>query len=155
MASEAWSITLPLVERHYLEAFNMAQYNAMGDGVLTVDRNGTVVLSDRVVQQRFGLTPGALLSEHFPELWGHVEEILLDGQPRFELPAEKEGEGFLVAVNPILYECEADGAICVFVEKKTDLEAMARQLRMFRDLNKELNAIIDSSSEDFMNRSKS
>ena len=60
---------LPPEQQHHLDAFNRAQYNAMGDGVLSVDLEGRVVLSDRVIRQALDVYPGSSLREHFPPLW--------------------------------------------------------------------------------------
>jgi len=133
-------------KRHHLEAFYKAQYNAMGDGILSVDPEGMVILSDRVIRESLDVFPGSSLCEHFPQLWPRVEETLMDCKPRFELSVRKGEASFLVTVSPILVDGEVRGAVCVFVEN-TELEGMARQLRSFRELTKELTAIIDSSSE--------
>lgn len=137
---------MPTAHKHHIDAFNKAQYNAMGDGVLSVDALGTVILSDRVIRQSLDVYPGSSLVEHFPQLWPKVEETLGDRKPRFELSVQKGDSSFLVTVSPILLEGQVGGAVCVFVEN-TELEEMARQMRLFRELTRELATIIDSSSE--------
>lgn len=134
------------LDKTHQEAFNSAQYNAMGDGVISVNTTGTVILSDRVSRESLDIYPGSSLSEHFPLLLTKVVETMRDRRPRFELSVQKGDASFLVTVSPVLVDSEVAGAICVFVEN-TDLEVMARQLRSFRELTKELAAVIDSSSE--------
>src|SRR6185369_16213463 len=46
----------------------------------------------------------------------------------------------------ILLDQEQVGAVCVFVES-TELEEMAKQMRFYQELTRELDAIIDSSSD--------
>ena len=128
------------------EAFNSAQYNAMGDGIISVDTTGAIILSDRVSRESLNIFPGGSLIEHFPILWNTVVETMLDRKPRFELSVQKNDSSFLVTVSPVIVGDEVSGAICVFVEN-TDLELMSRQLRSFKELTKELFAVIDSSSE--------
>ncbi len=128
------------------EAFNSAQYNAMGDGIISVDSTGVVVLSDRVSRESLNIYPGSSLSEHFPLLWSTVVETMQDRRPRFELSLQKGDTSFLVTVSPVMIDTGVTGAICVFVEN-TDLEMLSRQLRSFQELTKELSAVIDSSSE--------
>jgi PAS domain S-box-containing protein len=138
--------TMSAAHKHHIEAFNKAQYNAMGDGVLSVDAQGTVILSDRVIRQSLDVYPGSSLAEHFPQLWPKVEETLRDCKPRFELSVQKGDSSFLVTVSPILLEGRIGGAVCVFVEN-TELEEMARRMRLFRELTRELTTIINSSAE--------
>ena len=128
------------------DAFNTAQFNAMGDGIVSVDTEGIVVLSDRISRESLDLYPGGSLSEQFPLLWTRITETLRDRRPRFELSVQKNESSFLVTVSPILVADKVAGAVCIFVEN-TDLEIMTRQLRSYRELSKELVAIIDSSSE--------
>ncbi|QXE93029.1 sigma 54-interacting transcriptional regulator [Geomonas subterranea] len=118
----------------------------MGDGIISVDTSGTVLLSDRVSRVSLDIYPGSSLSGQYPSLWGKVVETMRDRRPRFELSVQRGETSFLVTVSPVMVDDEVSGAICVFVEN-TDLEIMTRQLRSFRELTKELAAIIDSSSE--------
>jgi len=135
-----------MLDKTHQEAFNAAQYNAMGDGVTSVDTYGKVILSDRVSRENLDIYPGSLLGDLFPLLWSKVAETMRDRRPRFELSVQKGAASFLVTVSPVLVDAEIVGAICVFVEN-TDLEVMTRELRSFRELTKELAAVIDSSSE--------
>jgi PAS domain S-box-containing protein len=134
------------IDRIHQDAFNSAQYNAMGDGIISVNTAGIVLLSDRVSRESLDIYPGSSLNESFPLLWGTIEETMRDRKPRFELSVQKGDASFLVTVSPVLVNSAVSGAICVFVEN-TDLEMMTRQLRSFQELTKELTAVIDSSSE--------
>lgn len=128
------------------EAYNTAQYNAMGDGIVSVNASGSVILSDRVSRESLAIYPGIALNEQFPALWKKIIETMRDRKPRYELSVERGDSSFLVTVSPLVKDTEVLGAICVFVEN-TDLEVMSRQLNSFKEMTKELTAIIDSSSE--------
>jgi len=128
------------------EAFSKAQFNAMGDAIISVNTSGIVILSDRVSRENLDIYPGSSLAQHFPTLWNKVVETMKDRKPRYELSVQKGETSFLVTVSPVMTDAEVSGAICVFVEN-TDLEVMTRQLRSFRELTKELTAVIDHSSE--------
>ncbi len=134
------------LDQPHLDAFNNAQYNAMGDGIIAVDTGGAVVLSDRISREKLGIFPGSSLELDFPQLWLKVTESLHYLKPRFELCLQNGDTSFLVTVSPITVDAGVVGAICVFVEN-TDLEMIARELGSYRELTKELAAIIDSSSE--------
>ena len=134
--------TLHQEHQQHQEAFNETQSNVGGDGVLSVDNRGIVLLSDRVIRQNLDIHPGNSLIEHFPQLWGSVEATISDRKPRSELSVQKEGHEFLVTVSPILAGAKVSGAICVFSEN-TEIEVIARKMRDFRDLSKELEVIVD------------
>jgi len=133
-------------QRQHQDAFNKTQSNVGGDGVLSVDNMGIVLLSDRVIKQNLDMHPGNSLKALFPQLWGQVESTIKDKQPRTELAVQKEGHEFLVTVSPILSGSKVSGAICVFSEN-TEIEVIARKMRDFRALSKELEVIIDSCYE--------
>lgn len=128
------------------DAFNRTQNNVMGDGVMSVDNDGRVLLSDRVIRQNLDIHPGHSVAEHFPELWNEILQTLNDRQPRAELMVEKEGQRFHVTLSPILSGEHILGVICVFSEN-TELGAIARKMRRFRELSRELSEIVDSCYE--------
>ncbi len=130
----------------YLSAFNSAQYNAMGDGITAIDAYGTVILSDKISRESLEIYPKRSLAELYPGLWDVVVECMNDRRPRHEISLQRGDSSFFVSVNPIVVDDAAIGATCVFVENTT-MGILSRQLRSFRELSKELAAIIDSSSE--------
>lgn len=137
---------LHLDHRQHQEAFNKTQSNVGGDGVLSVDNNGQVLLSDRVIRQNLDIHPGNSLIDHFPQLWEQVEATMVDRKPRFDLSVAKEGHEYLVTASPILSGPKVVGAICVFSEN-TEIEVIARKMRDFRELSRELEVIINSCYE--------
>jgi len=132
--------------RQHQEAFNLTQSNVAGDGVLSVDNKGVVLLSDRVVRQNLDIHPGNSLVQHFPQLWRQVAATVKDKTVRTDLQVEKEGHEFLVTVSPILSGSQVFGAICVFSEN-TEIEVIARKMRAFREISKELEVILDFCHE--------
>jgi len=128
------------------DAFNRTQSNVMGDGVMSVDNDGRVLLSDRVIRQNLDIHPGHYIAAHFPKLWDEILRTLTDRQPRSELTVEKEGQQFHVTLSPILAGENVLGAICVFSEK-TELGAITKKLRTFKELSRELSEIVDSCYE--------
>lgn len=149
MADSIKMSTLPQQRGERLQhqdAFNRTQSNVMGDGVMSIDNDGKVLLSDRVIRQNLDIHPGHLISEHFPELWNETLKTLADRQPRAELTVEKEGQQFHVTLSPILGGDHVLGVICVFSEK-TEMGAIAKKMRTFRELSRELSEIVDSCYE--------
>lgn len=132
--------------KQHLEAFNRAQFDAVGDGVLSVNTSGVVLLSDKVIREALGIYPGNALSDFFPHLWSKVQETFEDHSRKFVVSVGMGDLAFLVMISPILFGSDLVGAICVFVEN-SDLEQLSKEMRSYKELNKELMAIIDSSSE--------
>ena len=58
--------------------FNRALLNATGNGVLAVDPEGVILLSNRVAKEQFGAHPGGRLVEAVPELWPDAEKTAGD-----------------------------------------------------------------------------
>lgn len=139
----------PAVDQDHVrhqDAFNLTQSNVVGDGVLSVDNQGSILLSDRVIRQNLDLHPGDRIGEHFPLLWEKVEQTLADRQTRSEINVHKDGQEFLVTASPILSGVRVIGAICVFSEN-TELAVIARKMNDFRELSGELNAILNVCHE--------
>ncbi|MGC8492190.1 MAG: sigma 54-interacting transcriptional regulator [Syntrophobacteraceae bacterium] len=146
MALGTRPVSLGPEERYHLDAFNDAQFNARGDGILTVDVEGRVVFSDRVMRQRLEIHPGSFIGEPLPLLWPRIEEVMRGGGPVCDLAVERMGGRFGVTVTAIRKDDRTVGVVCVFVEKD-ELEAATRQLRYFEELTRELHTIVNSASE--------
>ncbi|MDT8421875.1 MAG: sigma 54-interacting transcriptional regulator [Desulfuromonadales bacterium] len=132
--------------KQHLEAFQKAQFNAIGEGVLSVNTSGKVLLSDKIIREALGISPGDHLNELLPKLWATVEDTFQDRNRRFVVSLQISDMAFLVMISPILMGLDMVGATCVFVEN-SDLEQMAKEMRTYQELNKELLAIINASSE--------
>lgn len=128
------------------DAFNQTQSNVGGDGVLSVDALGVVLLSDRMIRQNIDMHAGDNLAERFPVLWEQVELTLRDRETRSNINVYKEGQEFLVTASPILSGSRVIGAICVFSEN-TEMAVIARKMNDFRELSRELEAVLNSCHE--------
>jgi len=130
-----------------VEEFYQALVNAMDVGILAVNTSGMVILANRVSRESFGAYQGVHLNDVLPELWPKVAQRLL-GRSRnaAEISVRGTESNFLARVSPMLVDQEQVGAVCVFVES-TELENMAKQMAFFQELTRELDTIIDSSSD--------
>ncbi len=120
--------------------------NATGEGLVAVDLTGITLLANRVAREGLGVYPGLALSEVLPELWPKVAQTLQDRKRRSEDEVRVGGAKYLTRVSPMFADGALAGAICVFVES-TELQEMVGQMRGFQELTRELDAIIDSSSD--------
>ena len=120
--------------------------NASGEGLLVVDRAGTTLLANRVAREGLGCYSGIPLQEALPELWPHIVATLHDRQRRVEIPLQLGGTRFMTRISPLLIDGKLAGAACVF-EEHTKLKQMVGEMRAYQDLTRELDGIIDSSSD--------
>ena len=128
------------------EDFYQAMVNAMDVGILAVNTSGMTILANRAAREAFGACQGVHLNDVLPELWPKVAQRLMGRSRSVEISVRGTEKNYLVRVSPMLLDLEQVGAVCVFVES-TELEDMARQMEFFQGLTRELDTIIDSSSD--------
>ena len=128
------------------EVFYHAMVNAMDVGLLAVNTSGMTILANTVVRDNFGIYQGVHLNDALPELWPKVAQRLRERSRNVELTVRGTDKNYLVRVSAIVLDQELVGAVCVFVES-TELEEMAKQTSFYQELTRELDTIIDSSSD--------
>ncbi|QAR32649.1 PAS domain-containing protein [Geovibrio thiophilus] len=130
----------------HLEAFHKTQVDIGGDGVITVDLNGTVILADMVTKNNLDIFPGHLLCNHYPALWEVVQTVLKNKRAKTEIHINKGELEYTVNVRPIFAESDVIGAVCIF-SPNTELEAVSRAMQSFKEFSRELSAILNATSE--------
>ena len=128
------------------EVFYHAMVNAMDVGLLAVNTSGMTILANTVVRDNFGIYQGVHLNDALPELWPKVAQRLRERSRNVELTVRGTDKNYLVRVSAIVLDQEQVGAVCVFVES-TELDEMAKQTSFYQELTRELDTIIDSSSD--------
>ncbi len=131
--------------RHW-RAFSQALVNTSINCLLAVDRRGVIFLANSIAYEKFGTAVRIPLKDVIPELVGTVDKTIADGKRRIEISIQVEYKEYLSSVSPIKLEDALVGAICV-LEESTELEKVARKMRFFQNMTRELDAIIDSSSD--------
>ena len=114
--------------------------------IIVVDQEGTITLLSKLAQQQLNLSAGDSLEAGLPGFWLQVSKILDGSQVSCEIPLQIADREYLVGVNPYLENQHICGAVCVLVDG-TQLDTMARRLPSFQTLSRELDTIIDSSSD--------
>jgi len=120
--------------------------NASRNCLLAVDRHGVIFLANNVAQEKLGAARRISLRDVIPGLVNIVDKTVTDGKRRFENSMQIESEEYRVSVSPIKLEGKPTGVICM-LEQSTEFEKVARQMRFFQHTTRELEAIIDSSSD--------
>ncbi|MEE4253912.1 MAG: sigma 54-interacting transcriptional regulator [Desulfuromusa sp.] len=114
--------------------------------MITVDQSGAISLVSSLARERLNISPGDLLEDELPELWSYVTGILKNLQVSCDVPLQIQGQEYLAGINPIIENNITSGAACILVDS-TQLDTMARSLPSFQALSRQLDTIIDSSSD--------
>lgn len=130
----------------YWQALTQALINTSINCLLAVDPRGVIFLANSIANEKFGAAIRIPLKDVIPELVGTFDKTIADGKRRIEIAIQVESVEYLTSVSPIRLEGELVGVICV-LEECTELEKIAKQMRFFQNMTRELDAIIDSSSD--------
>lgn len=121
-----------------------ASYN----GILVIDRAGTIMVYNRAARRIFGNTHktyvGRHISEIRPEVWPDLEHIINTGNPQIGRKLILKDTTIIANRSPILI----DGAVCGIISVFQDIseyERIISELQGFQRLHRELEAIIESS----------
>ena len=114
--------------------------------MIVVDQSGTIVLISKLAQERLNITHGAFLEAELPGFWLHVSKILDGQQSHCEVPLQIADSEYLAGVNPLIENGQIRGAVCILVDS-SQLDTMTRRLPSFQTLLRELDTIINSSSD--------
>lgn len=114
--------------------------------VLALDPFGVILVANQTARNLLRCVPGSLLKGAVPKVSSHVAAVLQYQQKYSEVPVQVGAMNFLVRIEPMLAEGEPIGALCFFDGQSSPRE-LAEKVQAYHDLTRELNAIIDSSSE--------
>ncbi len=128
------------------QVFSQALVNASTNSLLAVDRHGVVFLSNSIANKKFGTFPKTKLEEQIPELANIVDKIIEEGGQQIDFTIHVDSGDYLASVNPIKLGDELVGAICVLNESSA-FENIVKQMHFFKNMTRELDAIIKSSSD--------
>lgn len=131
---------------HHWHVFSQAIVNVSRNSVLAVDRKGLIFMANTIADDKFGVSLNRSLEDVVPGLMTSVDQTVGDGKRRIVKSMQVGSEEYRVIVNPINLEEELIGVVCL-LEESTEFEKVARQMRFFEHLNRELEAIINSSSD--------
>ncbi len=128
------------------QAFNQALVNASSDCYLAVDHLCVVFLANSMASETFGAAERMPLREIIPELVEMVKMTVSNGKRFIDVTIHVKAVGYLTTIHPVKLDGDPAGAICVLKEA-TEFEKVLKQMRLFKNMTRELDAIIDSSSD--------
>lgn len=131
---------------HHWRVLSQSIVNVSRNCVLAVDRHCTIFLANSIADQKFGVSVPKSLKEVIPALLPPVYRTIADGERRIVKSMLVDANEYRVIVSPITVEDDSIGAICL-LEESTEFEKVARQMQFFQNMTRELEAVIDSSSD--------
>jgi PAS domain S-box-containing protein len=118
------------------------------NGVLILDRNGIIKVYNKAAQRIFGQDqetyPGRHIQEVRPGVWPEFRHIIETGQPQIGKKISVAGATVIANRTPILFDGQIQGVISVF-QDISEYETIISELQSFQGLNRELEAIFESS----------
>ncbi len=120
--------------------------DATARNIIAVDPAGVIVQLSNKAQKELQLSLRSSLEEDFPAFWIQIRKVLSAEQECCETPVQINGREYLAGVNPIVTPDGIQGALCILVDS-SQLDTMTRRLPSFNTLSRELDTIIDSSSD--------
>jgi len=147
-------ISIPDFVRTYHDSYRAAKnfinaiLNSSNNAIISIDNNGNINLVNRKASEEFGLTQQEALGEKFSNLFPEINlmDIVKTGDTP---PIEKitiKNKSYLCSRYPVFSE----GTIIGAVSSLTDIDALEKiinELESVKELNRELDAIIESSSD--------
>ncbi|MEA3362160.1 MAG: sigma 54-interacting transcriptional regulator [Thermodesulfobacteriota bacterium] len=127
-----------------------SQLQALADAtariMVVIDETGSITLLSKLARERLDINLGTSLKKRLPGFWQQARRILDGSLATCEIPLQIAEREYLVGVNPLRENNQICGAVCVLVDG-TQLDTMTRRLPSFQTLSRELDTIIDSSSD--------
>lgn len=123
--------------------FDMA-YN----GIVIVDRKGIIQIYNEAARKVLRIQEKDLIHRPIktitPEPWKHMQEIIKTGVPQIARKISIGGSTIIANRTPIFLDGKIVGVMSIF-QDISEYEKVSSELESFKRLNKELDAIIESS----------
>ncbi len=124
--------------------------SASSHGVIATDRDGIIVFANARIEKYFGLLPEDIIGVGIRDVLSSpgtlVMQSLQSGVPQLGHHIQGKSGDLLLNVTPIREADGIKGAVCSF-QKMEQIEFSARKLQSYKNLNRQLNAIFNSSSD--------
>ena len=122
--------------------------NSFSNFVISVGKDGKINLVNRAAESGLGMSESELIGKNFTDIFPDLDisDVLISGKiPGVEKVTIK-GRPFINRRYPVWMESKIIGVVLVF-QDIADLETIVNELESVKELNKDLDAIIESSSD--------
>ena len=120
--------------------------NSAHNVIVSVDHNGLIKVWNRAAERIFGEKATDVIGRHIQEILpdSDLTNVIHTGIAEPLKKVKLKNQQFLSNRSPIIKEGEIVGVVAVLMDI-SELESVSRELQRFKELNRELDAIIDSS----------
>ncbi len=127
-----------------LDRFNTI-VESVHNGVLAIDEQGYIRIYNKTAEQLLGQPQEVVLGKHILEAIPDTAllKVLQSGKPQYNQKMQLKNGTVLTNCTPVIKEQRIVGAVAV-LQDISALEAASQELSVVKQLNKELDAIIDA-----------
>lgn len=121
--------------------------DSTNNGIVAINKHGVITIFNTAARRILGEGDVNVVGRHIVDVFPktRLPWILKTGRPEFNVKTETESEKKLFAnYSPIMNNGELVGAVAVF-QDFSELESISEELKRVKSLNKQLDAIINSS----------
>lgn len=120
--------------------------NSMYNPVISVDQNENISIYNSAAEKVFGVKAENAVGKNIVELFGisNLADVIKTEQTQPAQKVWRGGKTFLSNLTPIFRKGKINGAVAV-LQEISDLENVIKELNFSKQLNKELDAIFESS----------
>ncbi|MCP4671097.1 MAG: PAS domain S-box protein [Desulfobacula sp.] len=119
------------------------------NGIILISNTGMILFYNRAAKLIFGEpldedVAGRHIGEIKPDAWPNIEKVIKTGQPQHKKKITHSGVTIIVNRTPVMEDEKVVAVLTVF-QDISEYEAMISELKGYTMLNKELEAIFESS----------
>lgn len=120
--------------------------NSVYNPVIAIDKDGIIRIWNRAIEKYSDMDRSMVLGQHINKVIPEsaLQDIIRSGQSEYGIKIKIGDNSFITNRAPIIKNGEISGAVAVLYDI-SELETVTRELEYVKSLNKELDAIIDSS----------
>ncbi|MBF7083853.1 sigma 54-interacting transcriptional regulator [Desulfallas sp. Bu1-1] len=132
---------------HYSLSSLRSLIDSTNNGIIAIDKRGVITIFNTSARRILGISDSNVIGKYIIDVLPktRLPWILKTGKPEFNVKTEFEPAKKLFAnYSPIMNNGELIGAVAVF-QDFSELESVSEELNRVKSLNKQLDAIINSS----------
>ncbi|MEW6425202.1 MAG: sigma 54-interacting transcriptional regulator [Bacillota bacterium] len=130
----------------------IALLDSVHNGIIAINTEGIITLFNKAAEKITGRSKSAAIGKYLPQVISAPEllQVLKDGRPkdvqRLSVEYATGKRVYLANQSPVVENNQIVGAVGVF-QDITEVESTSRELDLVKQINKELECIIESSSD--------
>lgn len=124
-------------------------FDSAHNGIVIINRDGIILVYNNAARIKLKLRSDKVIGKFIGEVismdvWNDMKQILDSGIPQLAKKIMLEGSTIIANRTPLLVDGMIEGVISIF-QDISEYETVATELEIYKRINKELDAIIESS----------